>query len=241
MLQTSLAALTLPFVPRVAKASSPSARIIVSLADNANQGIVSIPINLGNGQDPKNNLYWGALYGLRNYMKRQEGWHVRQKASDNPHILEKFSMYYEDSDADIIAEAWDGAQQRSAAESFMDALRYPRDDLTIFVGHNPLMDVNVPMPYIDQDRLAYNKARKRKFAVIACQSRSYFEERIKSAGHIPYVLTAGNMAPEAYVIEAILRAWHERAAPQTAREYAAQAYAKYQKIPLKNANWLFGV
>ena len=40
-------------------------RIIACLADNRNQGIVPISAQLGNGQDPKNNLYWGALYGVK--------------------------------------------------------------------------------------------------------------------------------------------------------------------------------
>jgi len=32
--------------------------VFVSLCDNAKQGILPVPKTLGNGQDPKNNLYW---------------------------------------------------------------------------------------------------------------------------------------------------------------------------------------
>ncbi|MGC6431949.1 MAG: hypothetical protein ACON5F_12965 [Jejuia sp.] len=35
--------------------------VYVALCDNINQGIVPVPAKLGNGQDPKNNLYWGAM------------------------------------------------------------------------------------------------------------------------------------------------------------------------------------
>ena len=39
--------------------------VVVALCDNEHQGIVPVPATLGNGQDPRNNLYWGALYGVR--------------------------------------------------------------------------------------------------------------------------------------------------------------------------------
>ncbi len=41
--------------------------IFVALCDNKNQGIVPVPPILGNGEDPKNNLYWGALYGVKTF------------------------------------------------------------------------------------------------------------------------------------------------------------------------------
>jgi hypothetical protein len=34
--------------------------VIVSLVDNLSQGIVPVPAKIGNGNDPRNNLYWGA-------------------------------------------------------------------------------------------------------------------------------------------------------------------------------------
>ena len=55
----------------------------------------------------------------------------------------------------------------------------------------------------------------------------------------PYVLTNGNMAPEAYVLEGILEAWMKGEGPKQAQDRAAEKYAHYQKIPLKNAKWLF--
>jgi len=231
-------------LPHTALACPTTVRIIVSLADNTNQGIVPIKASLGNGQDPGNNLYWGALYGVKSYFKRQEEYEVKQSRSNAyllEGILEKIEIFDTKSYTHIFAEAWDGARQKEATEYFMNLLAKPKDSLTIFVGHNPLMDTTVPMPDLSRQQLKYNKAKGRKFAVIACQSRSYFEERIEAAGHVPYVLTAGNMAPKAYVVEAIVRAWLENQPAQIARKYAAEAYAKYQKIPLKNANWLFGV
>lgn len=36
--------------------------VFVALCDNVNQGIVHVPEKIGNGQDPKSNLYWKNYY-----------------------------------------------------------------------------------------------------------------------------------------------------------------------------------
>jgi len=236
-------AATASLMPTTALACPTTVRIIVSLADNQNQGIVPIQASLGNGQDPKNNLYWGALYGVKSYFKRQDGWKVSNADLEyfKEPVLEALQFQVKDQSFVGYAEAWDGAYQKQATEYFMKLLLRPEDSLTIFVGHNPLMDVDVDFPRFAAKHAAQNKTSGKKFAVIGCQSRRYFEEGIKATGHEAYVLTAGNMAPEAYVVEAIIRAWMEDQPAKTARQYAAKAYSKYQKIPIKNSNWLFGV
>ena len=42
-----------------AQESTRSIHVLVALCDNINQGIVPVPPQLGDGQDPRNNLYWG--------------------------------------------------------------------------------------------------------------------------------------------------------------------------------------
>ena len=44
---------------------SKTIHVFVALCDHINQGIVSVPESLGNGQNPTTNLYWGALYGVK--------------------------------------------------------------------------------------------------------------------------------------------------------------------------------
>ena len=39
--------------------------IVVALCDNQYQGIVKVPAGIGNGQDARTNLYWGAGYGVK--------------------------------------------------------------------------------------------------------------------------------------------------------------------------------
>lgn len=56
------------------KAQIRTAHVYVALCDNEHQGIVSVPVTLGNGKDPARNLYWPAIAcdtSLRKYKKRE--------------------------------------------------------------------------------------------------------------------------------------------------------------------------
>ena len=48
--------------------------VTVALCDNQHQGIVPVPALIGNGRDTRNNLYWGADYGVKSWMLRHEKW-----------------------------------------------------------------------------------------------------------------------------------------------------------------------
>ena len=224
--------------------TSKQARIIVSLADNENQGIVPIKSSLGNGQDPKSNLYWGALYGAKTHFKRMPNWSVKSINSDNPFVLDAFELsHVAFPAAKIRLEAWDGAKQRHAVRAYFQDLRNASSsaELVGFVGHNALMDAAVPnLPVLTSVRKS-NFEKGRKGFVIACSSASYFNSYHHTLGVNSFVMTKGSMAPEAYVIEGILTAWLSGQDANKARSEAAKQYAKYQKIPIRNANWLFGV
>ena len=58
----------------IAQGPTKTIHVFVALCDNDNQGIVPVPKKLGNGNDPGNNLYWGALYGIRTYLKKSKDW-----------------------------------------------------------------------------------------------------------------------------------------------------------------------
>ncbi len=232
-------------VPLKAFGTTPKqARVIISLADNQNQGIVPIKASLGDGQDAKSNLYWGALYGAKTHFRRKESWSQTSLDSDNSDVLESFELKHVAHPASkILFEAWDGAKQNLAVKAYLGDLRDEKspNDLVCFVGHNALMDLfiaNVPALKITK---ATNVDRRRKGTVIACRSAPYFEPHHESLGVESYVMTNGLMAPEAYVLEGFLKAWLNGDNANQARSGAAAQYAKYQKIPLRNANWLFGV
>src|SRR5688500_17366703 len=48
--------------------------VFVALCDNEHQGIAPVPAKLGDGRDPANNLYWGAMYGVKTFFRRSPDW-----------------------------------------------------------------------------------------------------------------------------------------------------------------------
>lgn len=78
-------------------------------------------------------------------------------------------------------------------------------------------------------------ARPRSAFVLACASRRHFEEKLRTAGAHPLPLTTGLMAPEAYTLDALVRAW----SGATVRDAAASAYHAYQHCGLTAAKRLF--
>ena len=66
---------TTPATTEKAAANSiPVIHVFVALADNVNQGIVPVSASLGNGDNPKTNLYWGAAFGVRTFFSRNKDW-----------------------------------------------------------------------------------------------------------------------------------------------------------------------
>lgn len=232
-------------MPLKASATTPKqARVIVSLADNQNQGIVPIKASLGNGQAPNQNLYWGALYGAKTHFKRMDNWALAALETQTRGVLDSFTLSHTDHPhSKIIFEAWDGAKQKSAVKAYFKDLRDGKspNDLVCFVGHNALMDLSIEKVPALKTTHQTNIDRNRKGVVIACRSAPYFEPFHETLGVESYVMTKGLMAPEAYVLEGILAAWLKGDKANLARSAAAKKYAEYQKIPIRSANWLFEV
>lgn len=231
--------------------------VIVPLCDNKNQGIVKVGAELGNGQSPQTNLYWGALYGVKTFLRNSPHWTLLGSTVSRGQRLEiaVFRATVAGRKVYLVAEAYDGARMAEALTDFLESaagLRTRRElsfhdgdtevraqagsraDLICFVGHNGLMDTDLP----DLPRRA-DAPRPRAAVVLACQSRAYFARPLERAGCPPLILTTGNMAPEAYSLDAIVRAWAADANRQTVRERAAAAYAKYQRCSLRAARGLF--
>jgi len=55
--------------------------VFVALCDNKYQGIVPVPASLGNGQNSKSNLYWGAAYGVKTYFNKSSEWKLVESIS----------------------------------------------------------------------------------------------------------------------------------------------------------------
>lgn len=201
--------------------------VTVALCDNKYQGIVPVPAAIGNGQDPRNNLYWGADYGVKSWLLRHEKWQKIDAPAARPPILERLAVKktIAGREVRIIAEAWDGKEIRGAITSFLEG---HDADIVAYIGHNGLMEFSV------NPRLP-GSARSRAI-VLACASRPYFSPLLGSS---PLLLTTGLMAPEAYTLTAAIEAWVRSGDEAQVREAAAQAYAKHQSCGIKGARRLF--
>lgn len=235
--------------------------LIVALCDNVNQGIVPVPAALGNGQDPKSNLYWGALYGVRTHLGKTAGWKALDTAApDNQPILERVvfraSVKRNGHVAPVyvVADAWDGVHIREAMVSYFEMaagrsgvlvdatgetapvrLRAGGSaHLIAFVGHDGLMDFSLDLP-----KAPVADAPPRSALALSCASKSYFLDHLNAAGAQPVLLTTGLMAPEAYTLDAALRAWAGTGTTESVVEASAQAYNRYQKCGIKGARRLF--
>jgi hypothetical protein len=229
------------------------AHVWVSLADNDHQGIVKVPKHLGNGQRAEGNLYWGARYGVWRYLQGMKGWTERGYTGLAPSgVLDRcvFETTIEGATLYVVAEAWDGARIREALAAFLEAAAGRSGQwITIggkavaigvaahvvaFVGHNGHMDFHAPT------LREGSRDSGRAAIVLACRSQPHFEGLLGAAGATPILLTTGLMAPEAYTLEAALRAWFMKWDPEQVRVAAAEAYDRYQKTGRGAALRLFG-
>lgn len=209
--------------------------VVVALCDNATQGIVPVPPAIGDGNDPRTNLYWGAAYGLKTWLKR-ERWTVEKAKVPNEFVLERIVARKTIGGTEVVltADAWRGSRIREAIGAFVAHAsgrgEGSRAQLVAYIGHDGLMEFEVPA------QRAVAAGRSPQSIVLACASLQYFGEHLRVAGSKPLLLTTGLMAPEAYTLTAAIGAW---VSGGDVREAAAQAYHKYQKCGIKAARRLF--
>lgn len=226
--------------------------VFVALCDNASQGIAPVPSKIGNGDDPANNLYWGCIDGSRPVFSKSKFWTRLSvgKVDARPEILERLVFQHQKTKAILVVDAWRGKEIQSCLSEFRKSLagqhyesvKLNRDgpecrvnlaggaDLLAFIGHNGLMEFQVP------GHLANPKRKQPVDAVLlCCKSRDYFSDHLKTAGAKPAVMTASNMYPGAFILHDVLEAWFVGGDSGALRMAAAKAYAKNQGISTKGA------
>lgn len=243
--------------PKPAKNSVPVIHVFVALCDNVNQGIVPVSASLGNGDNPQTNLYWGAAFGVKTFFSKNRDWQVLIPSNTSSKsaqiVLDRVVFRHRRTGAFLIAEAYRGSHIQRATEDFLSAASgLPGEtlivsvgdkeveihgggsaDLLVYIGHNGLMDFQLSSAPKKRDK------EKREAIILACASKSYFTEPLRSTGAQPLLWTTNLMAPEAYILSAALDGWLNRETDEQIRLRGAKAYSTYQRIGLRGANALF--
>ena len=225
--------------------------VFVALCDNQYQGIVPVPKNLGDGKNPRTNLYWGAAYGVKSYLNyKTNDWELVKKLEpDNPVILERLLFKHFAEEVYILADAYDGEKIKTCVEDFLKAsngqnsIQILHDstvlefgggsNLISYIGHDGLMDFSVDIDYKP------HMNEKKDVIILACYSKDYFSAEIEDANANPLLWTTHLMAPEAYTLKGAIDGWIRNESGEEIDERAAQMYNKYQKCGINGARNLF--
>lgn len=218
----------------------------VALCDNINQGIVPVSKTLGNGQDPKNNLYWGAMYGVKSYFKRSEDWSLISTTVDvDSFVLERLLFKHKTSQTYLLADAYDGKYIKNTTIDFLEATAGRKEivilngiqklkfggssDLLAYVGHDGLMEFHVKGNFKPLNK------NKRDAIILACISKDYFKPYLQQTKANPLIWSTGLMSPEAYSLKWAIDGWVLNENDLQIRERASQAYHHYQKCGIRGA------
>lgn len=233
------------------EASITTIHVFVALCDNENQGIVPVPTQLGKGDQPASNLYWGAAYGMKSYfINNTDEWKlVKTEKPGGNFILERIVFKHSSRPVYLIADAYRGDAIKQCISAFLLASNWQNQDevaleeislgiggnahLLAYIGHDGLMEFELNPSF----RLNNNTAKP--VIILACYSKEFFAEHLKNARANPILWTTHLMAPEAYTLKAAIEGWLAGESHNAIEERAAQTYHKYQKCGIKGARNLF--
>lgn len=230
--------------------SLPVIHVFVALADNVNQGIIPVSATLGNGDNAKTNLYWGAAFGVRTFFTKNKDWElISVTPNPNPLILERCIFKHRRASTVLVADAYRGKEISQTISDFLEAAAgKPGEqlkagdvvfhtggsaDVVAYVGHDGLMDFKLNAQPQKRDD------RRRRAIILACASKQYFTSALQQTGATPLLWTTNLMAPEAYVLSAAIDGWMKKETDEQIRLRAADAYNKYQNCGVKAARGLF--
>ncbi len=220
--------------------------VLVALCDNKYQGIVPVPEKIGNGQDPDQNLYWGAGYGVRTYFTKSKEWKLlKSEKKDSIRMERLIFQNAADKNYYLVADAYDGQYIKNCTKDFLysssgqmkDAIAinntkigvYGNAQLVSYIGHDGLMDFQLSESFKNTD------GKTRDCIILACYSKRFFSPLLRDAQANPLVWTSHLMATEAYILHDALTGYIRNESAEQIRSRAALAYSKYQKCSVKAA------
>lgn len=210
--------------------------VFVALADNKSQGIVPVPVAIGNGDDPEKNLYWGSSEGLKGFFDDSKKWKLVSK-NDHPikrDILRERTYNLKSGKITLLARAYRGSAIKNCMNDYESAVSNGSFDLAVYIGHNGLMDFRLPKP-----TKPLRQAKHPDCIVLCCKSESYFKSRITAAGGRPILLTTQLMYPGSFLVDAVVDTWQKRTNLNEIRASAGASYARNQKISRRAGTGVF--
>jgi hypothetical protein len=229
----------LVFILVVTAAAEPARiHVFVALADNKSQGILPVPAKIGDGNDPKNNLYWGCSEALPPVFKASREWKlVSAAAGPKDCILERMVFAHRSGKYELLADAYRGSAIMECTIDFFSALAsdtpVERMPIVAYIGHDGLMD------YVLPEIATAKRGPGRDAIVLCCKSQEYFGPNLKAVNAKPTLLTTQLMYPGGFLLHAALAGWIAGESPTQIRQRAAAAYARNQNISLKAAAGVF--
>ncbi|UOG36848.1 hypothetical protein MAL08_12105 [Leptospira noguchii] len=199
----------------------------------------------GKAGDPrslKQNLYWGAAFGVETFLNKKLGFQVlnRKDGLLNSPILRELKLVRNPQSGEqkvfIVARAYAGDRIDDALNDFLKASSGKTNaDLVVWMGHDRLMDRIAPD--INSEGSFFYKP----VVVLACESETYFGPVLRKIGAAPIVMTRTFMAPEAYLLNALVETV-SKSGPRdkkAIRSALIRSYAKYQRISIRAAGTVF--
>lgn len=240
----------------------------VCLCDNR-QGIVPVSATLGDGDNPRTNLYWGAMYGVRTFLDRSAEWTLLADREGTGDVLREAVFSHRTTAGDrwpgldaaapveliLVAQAWHGMPMERSLEAFASDLftaephevRLPGGRTVAAGGASHVVGFvgHNSLMSLPRDRWPFSSIETplgpppKGWFVLACKSDTFFTAELSRPHAVPLLATRQFMAPEAYTLAALLEAFSRRAAAPALRSAAASAYARYQKISTASASGVF--
>lgn len=115
---------------------------------------------------------------------------------------------------------------------FEAAVAAGRFALVAYIGHDGLMDFQLPEP-------APTGATGTDAIILACVSNRYSGDRLRRVGARPVLMTEQLMYPGAFILRDVLEVWRKGGGLDKIRSTAASAYAKNQHISARAGLGIF--
>lgn len=213
------------------------AALFVALCDNEHQGIDPVPSAIGDGEKPERNLYWGCGDAVPRLLRKAGNKWKMQSVDDwqgKPEpVLRTIVCTRADEKLTLTAFAWRGDSMSECLRAFEEALVSGKYELVAFIGHNGLMDEDLPEPPKSAGAAA-------DAMVLCCMSHEYFTARLNLIGSRPVLMTRQFMYPAGQVFLQALEAWMNSPADlEKIRAAAGKAYAANQRISVRAGMGIF--